>query len=170
MSDAPISIRSDGVLERFVQHLHTADDWMPRVIESGLTYLGRQIGVIMRQQVSPHRYTGELEESITSEYSAAQMQVEIGPTAKRGGGHDAGVILEMGTRPIPNLPFEPIRKWAEFRGIEAGPVWASIRENGVKAHPFLDRTLAASEGEIENAAKTIADMAADNIVQTAGIV
>ena len=162
-----IGIRSDGVMEQFVKNANAAPKWMPRVIEHGLTYLGKQIAVKMQQEVRKHRYTGALEDSITSEYTP--NRVEIGPTAKRGK-FDAGVILELGTKPIPNLPWSPIKKWADFRGIEAFPVWYSIREKGVQAHPFLKRTLVASEGLIEIAAGDIALQGANQIVQTAGIV
>ena len=166
MPDAPFSIRSDGVLEMFVNNAQNAPAWMPRVFESGLTFLGRQIALTMKAEVASHRYTGALEDSIDSQYTPTQ--VEIGPNAKRGGSVDAGTVLELGTNPIPNLPWSPIKRWADFRGIEAGPVWRSIREHGVKPHPFLERTLDHSANDIEQAAQTIADMSADRIVGSGG--
>ena len=166
MPDAPLTYRSDGVLEMVLGNANNAPEWMPRVLESGLTYLGRQIVIKMRQEVGEHRYTGALEESIDSQYTPTQ--VEIGPNAKRGSGVDAGLVLEMGTKPIPNLPWSPIKKWADFRGIEAGPVWHKIKTEGVTAHPFLARTLVASEGAIDEAAQTIANLGADRIIGSGG--
>jgi len=166
MPNDSITVKSDGVLEKFINNAQTAGDWLPGVIEAGLTDLGVVIEGKMRENVAQHRYTGALEDSITSEYRP--MQVEIGPTAKRGNGVDAGVILELGTKPIPNLPWSPIKAWADFRGIPAGPVWQSIRDNGVKPHPFLNRTLVASEGAITNAAQAIADKAAERMVDVSG--
>ncbi len=159
-------IKSDGVLEKFTENIQTIGQWMPTIIELQMRELGQGIAVIMKREVSQHRYTGALEDSITSDYTPTQ--VEIGPNAKRGSGVDAGVILELGTKPIPNLPFGPIQKWADFRGIPAGPVWHSIRENGVKAHPFLNRTLVASEGAIQDAAQAIVDKAAEKIIDVSG--
>lgn len=104
--------------------------------------LGKRIEYLVRQVIQPHRYTGELDSSVTSEVSGTR--VEIGPTATAGG-YDRGLILERGTRPIFNVPFEPIRQWAEFRGLPAGAVWMKIRQEGVAPHPWLDDVVARGD-------------------------
>ena len=125
----------------------TAGKWHKVFVKKNMLTLGERIVFIMRQATSKHRYTGKFEESVKSTYKARVMRLEIGPRAKRGK-WDAGLLLERGTGPIPNLPFGPIQRWAEFRGIPAGPVWMSIKRKGVKAHPYLDRTLARGDTQV----------------------
>ena len=110
-----------------------------RFIQGNMRVLGGRIQWIMRQSLKEHRYTGALEESV--EYDATDTQVEIGPTKKYKGGYDAGRILSTGTGPIPNLPFEPIKRWAEFRGLPAGPVWMKIKQEGISPHPWIERVM-----------------------------
>ena len=127
-------------LKNLQKTFKTANKWHKVFVKKNMLQLGRRVSFVMQDKVSQHRYTGKLEDSIKAKYLPSQMRLEIGPTAKRGK-WDAGLILERGTRPIPNLPFGPIKLWADFRGIPAGPVWMKIRREGVTAHPFLQRTL-----------------------------
>src|SRR3990172_5838620 len=85
------------------------DEFVVRNFEA----LGRRVSWIMRQVISPRRFTGGLEDSIQSTVSGTSL--EVGPTAKSGG-WDRGLILELGTSPH-TPPFEPIRRWAEARGM-----------------------------------------------------
>lgn len=158
-----ISIKSDGRLEQFVKNLGEASQWMPTLIEQTLKPLGERIVKIMQAKVRENRYTGALEDSITSEYESGESRVVISPKAMRGR-WDAGLILELGTKPIPNAPYGPIKKWADFRGLPAFPVWYKIRTQGVSAHPFLERTLDASESEIGQAAQELVDKMAEKVL------
>lgn len=138
-------------LKAYATKFAQAPEWSKKFVRSNMLQLGRRVAYIMRQVVKEHRYTGSLEQSIISEYTEGALpSVAIGPTAKRGR-YDAGLILERGTRPIPNLPFAPIAAWAEFRGLPAGPVWYKIKTKGVSAHPFLDRTM--QRGDTQTALK-----------------
>jgi len=128
--------------------------------------LGRRIAYLMKMQLKPHRYTGALEDSVTSEYDPRRQRLEIGPKAKRKGGWDAGLLLQRGTGPIPNLPFAPIKKWAAFRGLPAGPVWYKLKTEGADAHPFVDETIARGDVQvaITNTAQRIGmDLAAYSV-------
>ena len=144
-------------LKRFAKSFGDAPKWSKTYVKRNMIQLGRRVAYIMRQNVKRHRYTGALEDSIISEYKEGiRPQVEIGPHAKRGR-WDAGLILERGTRPIERLPFGPIKKWAEFRGLPAGGVWYNIKTRGVKKHPFLDRTMQDGRTQValKNTAKRI---------------
>ena len=121
--------------------LKAAPSWHKQYVRKNMMELGRRVAYVMQQEIEPHRYTGKLSNSIKSVYSeSGKPKVEIGPTAKRGK-YDAGLILERGTKPITNLPFAPIQRWATFRGLSARGVWYKIKHFGVDAHPFLQRTL-----------------------------
>ena len=132
-------------LEATARNIDGAISRRDEFVIRNLRSLGRRVEWVMKQVIEPNRYTGALADSIQSE--ADGSKVTIGTTAKSGQ-WDRGMILERGTRPIPNLPFEPIRMWAEFRGLPAGPVWAKIRREGVSAHPFLDETLSRGETQV----------------------
>ena len=128
-----------------------------------MEFLGKLIRSQMQAELAEHRVTGQLASSVRFEYDEGVQELAVGPTRKYGR-WDAGAILELGTRPIPRAPWAPIRVWSNFRGLPAFPVWHKIRTRGVAAHPFLDRTLQASEGYIEGAAQRIADAMAVTIV------
>src|SRR3990167_9017902 len=114
-----ISAEDFNILGR---HLSGAPQWYSRYVDSNMQQLGRRIAYLMGMQIKRHHYTGALEESIRSAYDRTEQKLEVGPTAKRGS-YDAGLLLQRGTRPIPNGPFGPIAKWAAFRGLPAGPIW-----------------------------------------------
>lgn len=155
------TVTSDGVIEAFAAKLADAPTWMPEIYERHMPDLGGNVADVMEGVIEPNRYTGALQESIISQYDPLAQAVSIYPTVKRGT-FDGGAILELGTGPIPNAPWAPIKAWADFRGIDAFPVWWGIREHGVKAHPFLQRTLddlgtqTAMRGTAE---RIVADMA-----------
>ena len=156
-------IKSDGVLEMFMNNLATAPEWTPRIIETAMHPLGSRIVGNMQSAVSDNRYTGDLEESISYDYNTGAMQLEISPKAMRGK-WDAGLLLELGTRPIPNAPWSPIKAWADFRGVPGFPILMKIREVGVSPHPFLDRTLERSMPDVENTGQEIVDAMANKMV------
>jgi hypothetical protein len=136
-----ISIKFDppdalGIMER---NLRDAPSWVPQLTAKALRRLGPRAQRKMSIRLSTRRYTGALDSSVQTEYSADGLELQIFPTAKRGR-WDGGLILELGTRPIPNAPWAPIRAWAMFRGVPAFPVWHKIRTRGVDAHPFLEDT------------------------------
>lgn len=162
-----ITIRSDGVLEMFVNNANNAPAWLPRTVEMHMRPLGQTIVANMRAQVKPNRYTGALEDSISDEYDVNAMRLEVSPKAKRKN-WDAGLLLELGTGPIPNLPWAPIKAWADFRGLPAFPVWLKIREEGAKAHPFLEDTLQRSVPDIDRTAQELVDSMAVRIVGSGG--
>ncbi len=155
------TVTSDGVIEAFAAKLADSADWMPEIYTRHMPDLGGNVADIMQGVIEPNRYKGDLQESIISQYDPLSQSVSIGPTVQRGG-WDGGTILELGTGPIPNAPWAPIAAWADFRGIDAFPVWWHIREYGVKPHPFLKRTL--DDGNTQTAMQTtagqiVADMA-----------
>lgn len=141
--------------------------WMPTIIRTHMDTLGRIVEDRMREAVAPNLYTGALSESIKHHAEDGGYTTVIEPLAKRGN-WDAGTILEMGTRPIPNAPWAPIKRWAEFRGLPGWPVLYKIRTQGVDAHPFLERTDAASQPHLTETARRIIDEAADKIVHGGG--
>jgi hypothetical protein len=147
----PISVRWEPTDAPAVMagNLKTAPDWMPKVVSKAAHQLGPAAVDIMRDVTDANRYTGALGESISDEYSNNDYTVTISPKAMRGGKWDAGLLLEFGTRPIPNAPWAPIKAWANFRGLLAFPVWLKIRRAGVSAHPFLDRALENLSAEID---------------------
>jgi hypothetical protein len=134
----PVTVEAFG-LKEMAERLSQVDGIKGRFIQGNMKVLGGRIQWIMRQTLQEHRYTGQLEESV--QYDATDTQVEIGPTKKYKGGYDAGRILSTGTGPIPNLPFEPIKRWAEFRGLPAGPVWMKIKQEGISPHPWIEKVM-----------------------------
>lgn len=149
---------------RFTNAVRRIPEWIPKVSEIFLPALGLQVIGEMRKAIRQNRYKGDTERSITSVYSKTEMELHVGPTHQRGN-HDAGVLLELGTRPIPNVPWLPIKRWAEFRGIPAWPVYKKIREKGVSPHPFMDRTLVSSMPKIKKTLRMIADQLAVKVIE-----
>ena len=128
-------------LAQAISNLGRAESWVPPVIHKQMPMLGKQISALMKNQLSSHDYLGTLSQSVQSDYDAGTTTVTIGPDAKRGS-YDAGMIMEMGTAPIPNLPWYPIKAWAEARGVNnPRGVWLGIRAGGVQPHPFLEATM-----------------------------
>jgi len=150
-----IRIRSDGVLEQIEAQARSAPQWVPQEIAFNMRKLGPKAVKRMREAVHVHRYTGALEDSIDDHYSRGDMQIDIYPGAQRGK-WDAGLLLELGTGPIPRAPYRPIAAWAAFRGAPMPGAWLKIRTRGVSAHPFLDRTAAAIIPDVEEAAAGMA--------------
>lgn len=144
-----LKITTENIAE-LADHMASAPLWAPQFIDANMEGLGRRVSAIMKAQVKRHRYKGDLEDSITHDYDSFRIRLEIGPRHKRGK-YDAGLLLQRGTKPIPNVPFGPIKRWAEFRGLPAGPVWWKIKTKGVSAHPFLGETL--QRGDTQTAIK-----------------
>lgn len=112
-------------------------------VRRNLTELGRELKTVVNRALEEHRYTGALQQSLGVAVDGDWL--EVGPTRKYGGGWDAGWILQSGTRPIARVPFEPIRRWAEFRGLPAGPVWYKIKTKGVSGHSWLEKVFSQAE-------------------------
>ena len=158
-----VRIRDDGVLEQIAGYAKSAPQWIPGVISKHMRRLGPKAVARMREAVHPHRYTGALEDSIAAIYSDSDKRIEIYPSAMRGK-WDAGLILELGTRPIPRAPYRPIATWAAFRGAPMPGAWLKIRLRGVFAHPFLNRAIGALAPNIEAAAGDMAQDAAMHVL------
>lgn len=140
MSDVPMRWNPPDFPRRFSRNLRNAPKWMLVRRRKAARQLGR-LGVdAMRDMVDVNRYTGKLGGSISATYADDGSTVAISPKVMRGK-YDGGLLLEMGTRPIPNAPWQPIKRWANFKGLPAFPVWYKIRTRGVSPHPFLERTL-----------------------------
>ena len=121
--------------------LRKAKQWFPDLVHKRMRRLGKDIEKPMKAELHKTFYTGQLMDSVKSDYSEANYTATIGPDLKRGQ-FSAGVILEYGTKPIPNVPWKPIVAWAERRGFD-NP-WAlvkKIRREGVKGHMFLENTM-----------------------------
>lgn len=134
-----------------ISPMATAYQWVPKQIDMVFPMLGRAVKAAMQDQVRPHRYMGNLEESITFDYTSSKRELVIGPRAKRGN-YDAGLILQQGTKPIRNLPWKPIERWGAFRNIPSmasRAIWLGIRAHGVAAHPFINETL--MRGDVQQA-------------------
>ncbi len=152
-----ISISTDGALNDIERSLTTAPSWTPSKVQRTLKTLGPVVVRRMKEAVNANRYTGALEESIRAEYRDSGLTVEIGPTAQRGK-WDAGLLLELGVpHGIPRAPWAPIAAWASYRGLPAFPIWYKIRTEGIAAHPFLERTVEAIEGDVEAATGRLLD-------------
>lgn len=134
-------------LEHLAKNFSSVAEWYRPYLDQNMQGLGRRIAYLMRQQVRHHKYRGSFEESTISKYDSAHGRLEVGPTVKRGR-YDGGLLLEQGTGPIPRLPWGPIAEWAAFRGLPAGPIWMSIRKKGIRAHPFLEATLARGDTRV----------------------
>ena len=166
-----VTIKSDGVLEAVAAKLAAAPDWLPTIYERQMPWLGAQVSEVMEGVLEGNRYTGELQSSIVSVYDPSAAEVSIHPTAQRGGRGDGGVILELGTGPIPNAPYGPLAAWAAFRGLPAFPVWYKIRTVGADAHPFLQRTFddgATGQAMQETARRIVIDGALE-VVSVEGV-
>ena len=99
--------------------------------------MGPRIADLMRRALAPHRYTGELAESVTWEYKSGPRELHVGSDLTRRN-YNALSLLEGGAKPNAAVPFTPIAKWAEFKGLPAGPIWMSIKTRGVEAHPIRE--------------------------------
>ncbi len=106
-------------------------------VKKTMEHMGPIIARMMQRTLAPHRYTGELSDSVDWRYEPRNQELRIGSDLQRGGRVHALSILERGTGGIPSLPFTPIAKWAAFKGLPAGPVWMSIKNKGVAPHPIM---------------------------------
>ena len=156
MPEPGFTVTSDGVIEAFAAKLAVAPEWMPQIYGRHMPKLGETVGEVMNTLLEVNRYTGTLQEAITSEYDLTEQAVRI------FSGVPYAARLETGSGPIPNAPWAPIKAWADFRGIPAYPVWWKIRTIGVAPHPYLQRTLEdlrTQTAMTDTAARIVADMA-----------
>ena len=136
MPDVDVRWNPPDALKILAQNLRSTPSWMPKKIQATTTKIG-PLGVRWLQYATmQNTYTGALGRSISAEYTDNGATVTISPKVMRGQ-YDGGLILELGTRPIPNAPFAPIARWANFKGLPPGAVWQGIRRKGVRPHPFL---------------------------------
>ena len=159
-------IETDQTLEKIVGNLHKAPKWYPAIVRRHMPTLGRKVKREMKAQVSRHRYKGDLEDKMQNQSSGKGFVQTIGSEARRGA-HDAGILLELGTRPH-TPPWAPIAEWAEFRGLPAFPIWYSITTKGTKPHPFVHATLNKSKKHILETARRIAEKVASDILAGTG--
>lgn len=131
------------------RNLKAAPSWLPKSISQATHKLGPAGVNVLREAVAPNLYTGALSDSVSAEYAEDDRVVTISPKALRGGKWDAGLLLEFGTKPIPNAPWAPIAAWAAFKGAPMPGAWLKIRQLGVSPHPFLDRALEMMGYEID---------------------
>lgn len=164
MSDVVVKWNPPDFPRRLERNLRNAPAWMLTRRRKAARQLGR-LGVdAMRDMVDVNRYTGKLGSSISATYQDDGATAVISPKVMRGR-WDGGLILEMGTRPIPNAPWAPIKKWANFKGLPGFPVWYKIRMHGVAAHPFLMRTWQAVLPETNVVLSGLLDDAIKNVFE-----
>lgn len=157
-----VETRSDGVLEQVADNLEAMPALVKDATQLSFDALGRTIKGHMQLQMEGNRYKGDLVNSVQYDYEPGNKMVTIAPTLMRGR-FSAGTLLELGTRPIRNAPWKPIKEWADARGIPAFPVWYAIRTKGMKAHPWLQQTMKRSEPAILRAAEQIGELVAQGI-------
>ena len=138
-----IRITSQGIRE-IAASLEIAGQDVHDQVRETMEHMGPIIVNMMRRQMAPHRYKGDLESSIEWSYSSTDRTLRVGSNLMRGA-FNAMAILERGTGPNPSVPFGPIAQWAAFRGIPAGPVWMSIKQGGTMAHPVTEPTVVRPE-------------------------
>lgn len=138
-----LSIKTEGLRELAASLQATIADTRKQV-EDTMTHMGPIIVNMMRRQMAPHRYKGDLENSIEWSYNPSSRELRVGSSLMRGS-FNALAILERGTGPNESVPFAPIAAWAAFRGIPAGPVWMSIKQGGTMAHPVTEPTIVRPE-------------------------
>lgn len=143
-----ITVEIDPKLLALPNTLTRAAAAIPGMIQAELADLGELVESEMRDQMAPNRWRGHLEESV--EARVEPLAVEIAPRLRAGPWY-RGDILEYGTQPIPDVPFDPIADWAEGHAIPAVPVWLKIRRRGVSPHPYILATRRASERHIVKA-------------------
>lgn len=147
-----ITVSIDPKLLTLPDTLTRAAAGLPGTVQAELTDLGELVEVEMRTQMTPNRWRGNLEDSV--EAWAKPWAVEIAPRLMAGPWYRSD-ILEFGTRPIPDVPFDPIADWAESHGLPAVPVWLKIRQKGVEAHPYIRATLERSDRHILRSAERL---------------
>ncbi len=121
--------------------LKKAKQWLPAMVHKRMRTLGHDVEKSMKSELHKTFYTGQLMDSVKSDYNESNYTATIGPDLKRGQ-YSAGAILEYGTVPIPNVPWKPIVAWAERRGFDNPFMLVKkIRREGVKGHMFLESTM-----------------------------
>ncbi len=134
-----IRITSKGIRE-MAENLAIAGKDVHAEVRETMEHMGPIIVNMMRRQMSDHRYTGELSESIEWSYAPHDRTLRVGSNLMRKQ-WNAMAILERGTGPNDAVPFTPIAAWAAFKGIPAGPVWMSIKQKGTKGYPIAEPTI-----------------------------
>lgn len=72
------------------------------------------------------------------------------------------VYVHEGTRPHA-APMEPIKRWADKKGIPAGAVWWQIFHHGTKANPFFKRGASKAEPGINRIFDKTLDRVANDL-------
>jgi len=151
-----IRITSVGIRE-IAESLQIASQDVEKEVRQTMEHMGPIIVRMMQRQMAPHRYTGELSDSIEWSYASHDRTLRVGSNLMRKQ-YNAMAILERGYSGRANVPFTPIAKWAAFRGLPAGPIWMSIKEKGIKGHPIAEPTILRPEFDksINSGAKKLA--------------
>lgn len=101
-------------------------------IEKNLRSVGMVVAGLMRKKLKPVKYTGALERSVSTEYTAnpPDYSITIGPTAKHA------QIVRTGTRPH-WVPIEPLKRWAYWKLGDENAAYAvqrSIAKHGTSRY------------------------------------
>lgn len=156
-------------LYRGIANMGQVNVWWPIILQRNMDRLGRDGVAAMREILAIRNYTGTLGGSVSHSYNSATKTLTIQPNARRRS-FIAGDIHELGTNKITNIPWQPIRQWALAKGMtlkQAGAVWNKIRQSGVRAHPFIDRTVNSSrfQNALTFASSEIAREVAEEVVK-----
>lgn len=88
--------------------------------------------------------------------ASGTLRRSITSTVTPLGGKPTGIVsaavkyapfVEYGTKPH-TPPLAPINKWAGRKGLNGGAIWAAIRKNGTKAHPFMQPAFDAKRDSV----------------------
>jgi hypothetical protein len=122
----------DAQVKRLVERAPAAVlNHMRRLIEGAAIDVQRE----MRIQ-APIAVTGQLRGSVRYKFNAMALRAEISPNVPYGSAIEEG----RGPRKVSVAEGSPLRKWAEFKGLNPYAVQKSIAKKGTKANPFIQRT------------------------------
>lgn len=109
-------------LERQQQRFAQAPRVLSDMVEKNFRALGRVLSAKMRREMEPMRYTGETQNSVSSELAitGTRWQLKVGPTGK------IASIMRTGSRPH-WAPIEPLKRWAQWKLGDAGAAYAVQR-------------------------------------------
>ncbi len=102
--------------------------------------IGKRIADDLRQRIIDEGLisSGELYDSVAYKISGEDILIE---------GADYMIAVDKGSKPH-SAPVDKLTPWAEMNGINPWALWYSIKENGTKAHPFLDSFLESIDEDI----------------------
>lgn len=98
---------------------------------------------------APVAVTGQLRASIRYKVAPMGLQAEVRPHAD----YADEVEFGRGPGPVSVAQGTPLRKWAEFRGLNPYAVQSSIERKGTRPHPFVRPTFIKMKPRVERQAK-----------------